>query len=219
MKNYCHISITTRKLVRKVISKLTQYLSKVYAEPIPTQQVIQEVQAGKENQAFSIPGKHSLVMNLQKTVAKKGSPDVLAPGNTRQWKDCQGLPKAQAMRLARCNASAWIEETLEQCMVIVAHSGLQVLTFVLEMHRAHGFVWWLLVPGELAVCRKQLSVSIFAECCCVFAPTEGTAYTLTDSEISTVYYQGFTLRSNYCSSYFLLTGVISNIFILDLCLL
>lgn len=84
MKNYCHISITTRKLVRKVISKLTQYLSKVYAEPIPTQQVIQEVQAGKENQAFSIPGKHSLVMNLQKTVAKKGSPDVLAPGNTRQ---------------------------------------------------------------------------------------------------------------------------------------
>ncbi|XP_005719917.1 myozenin-2 isoform X2 [Maylandia zebra] len=30
--------------------------SNVYAEPIPTQQVIQEVQAGKENQAFSIPG-------------------------------------------------------------------------------------------------------------------------------------------------------------------
>ncbi|XP_040029452.2 myozenin-2 isoform X2 [Gasterosteus aculeatus] len=37
-------------------------------------------QDGKENQAFSVPGKHSLVMNLQKTVAKKGSPDVLAPG-------------------------------------------------------------------------------------------------------------------------------------------
>lgn len=30
--------------------------SNVHAEPIPTQQVIQEVQAGKENQAFSIPG-------------------------------------------------------------------------------------------------------------------------------------------------------------------
>ncbi|XP_005921197.1 myozenin-2 isoform X2 [Haplochromis burtoni] len=30
--------------------------SNVYGEPIPTQQVIQEVQAGKENQAFSIPG-------------------------------------------------------------------------------------------------------------------------------------------------------------------
>lgn len=27
MKNYYHINITTRKLVRKVISKLTQYLS------------------------------------------------------------------------------------------------------------------------------------------------------------------------------------------------
>lgn len=37
-------------------------------------------QDGKENKAFSVPGKHSLVMNLQKTVAKKGSPDVLAPG-------------------------------------------------------------------------------------------------------------------------------------------
>ncbi|XP_031606848.1 myozenin-2-like isoform X2 [Oreochromis aureus] len=30
--------------------------SNVHAEPIPTQQVIHEVQAGKENQAFSIPG-------------------------------------------------------------------------------------------------------------------------------------------------------------------
>lgn len=38
------------------------------------------MQAGKENQAVTIPGKHSLVMNLQKTVATKGSPDVLAPG-------------------------------------------------------------------------------------------------------------------------------------------
>lgn len=38
------------------------------------------MQAGKENQAVTIPGKHSLVVNLQKTVATKGSPDVLAPG-------------------------------------------------------------------------------------------------------------------------------------------
>lgn len=52
----------------------------VHPEAVPPLQIIPEPQGGKENQAFSIPGKHSLVMNLQKTVAKKGSPDVLAPG-------------------------------------------------------------------------------------------------------------------------------------------
>ncbi|XP_033971693.1 myozenin-2 isoform X1 [Trematomus bernacchii] len=52
----------------------------VYAEAVPPPQIIQEPQGGKENKTFSVTGKHSLVMNLQKTVAKKGSPDVLAPG-------------------------------------------------------------------------------------------------------------------------------------------
>ncbi|KAM9357088.1 myozenin-2 isoform 1-T1 [Symphorus nematophorus] len=52
----------------------------VHVEAAPPPQIIPEPQGGKENQAFSIPGKHSLVMNLQKTIAKKGSPDVIAPG-------------------------------------------------------------------------------------------------------------------------------------------
>ncbi|XP_071761961.1 myozenin-2 isoform X1 [Centroberyx gerrardi] len=52
----------------------------VHPEAIPPPQTIPQPQRGKENQAFSFPGKHSLVINLQKTVAKKGSPDVLAPG-------------------------------------------------------------------------------------------------------------------------------------------
>ncbi|XP_019109328.2 myozenin-2 isoform X1 [Larimichthys crocea] len=52
----------------------------VYTEAAPPMQITQEPQGGKENQAFCIPGKHSLVMNLQKTIAKKGNPDVLAPG-------------------------------------------------------------------------------------------------------------------------------------------
>lgn len=55
-------------------------MSQVHAEAVPPPQIIQEPQGGKENQTFSVTGKHSLVMNLQKTVAKKGSPDVLAPG-------------------------------------------------------------------------------------------------------------------------------------------
>nr|XP_057919718.1 myozenin-2 isoform X1 [Doryrhamphus excisus] len=47
---------------------------------VPPPQISEAPRGGKENQAISIPGKHSLVMNLQKTVAKKGSPGVLAPG-------------------------------------------------------------------------------------------------------------------------------------------
>ncbi|KAL6117714.1 myoz3 [Pungitius sinensis] len=54
--------------------------STVHREANPPPQIFAEPQGGKENQAFSVPGKHSLAMNLQRTVAKKGSPDVLAPG-------------------------------------------------------------------------------------------------------------------------------------------
>lgn len=35
---------------------------------------------GKENLSYTIPGKTSLVNTLKKTVAKKGSPNILAPG-------------------------------------------------------------------------------------------------------------------------------------------
>ncbi|XP_032384569.1 myozenin-2 isoform X2 [Etheostoma spectabile] len=59
----------------------------VYSEAVAPPQIIPEPQGGKENQAFSIPGKHSLVMNLQKTIAKKGSPDVLAPGYSSPLKE------------------------------------------------------------------------------------------------------------------------------------
>ncbi|KAM3612340.1 uncharacterized protein V6R79_007142 [Siganus canaliculatus] len=54
--------------------------SNVHPEAVPPPQISPGPQTGMENQAFSIPGKHSLVVNLQKTVAKKGSPEVLAPG-------------------------------------------------------------------------------------------------------------------------------------------
>ncbi|KAI3351801.1 hypothetical protein L3Q82_020633, partial [Scortum barcoo] len=61
--------------------------SNVHQEAAPPPHIIPESQGGKENQAFSIPGKHSLVMNLQKTVAKKGSPDILAPGYSGPLKE------------------------------------------------------------------------------------------------------------------------------------
>ncbi|XP_029918101.1 myozenin-2-like isoform X2 [Myripristis murdjan] len=63
------------------------YDHNVHSEALPPAQTIPGPQGGKENRTCPIPGKHSLVMNLQKTVAKKGSPDVLAPGYSGPLKD------------------------------------------------------------------------------------------------------------------------------------
>ncbi|XP_076862074.1 myozenin-2 [Brachyhypopomus gauderio] len=45
------------------------------------------MQGGKENLSCPMPGKHSLVTTLKKTVAMKGSPGVLAPGYTGPLKE------------------------------------------------------------------------------------------------------------------------------------
>ncbi|XP_030001837.1 myozenin-2 isoform X1 [Sphaeramia orbicularis] len=63
------------------------YINNAHPEAIPPPLISSEPQRGKENQAFLIPGKHSLVMNLQKTIAKKGHPDVLAPGYSGPLKE------------------------------------------------------------------------------------------------------------------------------------
>ncbi|KAM6953242.1 myozenin-2-like isoform 1-T1 [Aplochiton taeniatus] len=60
------------------------YNNNVPVAPPPT---AADLQGGKENQAYPIPGKHSLLINLQKTVAKKGSPNVLAPGYSGPLKE------------------------------------------------------------------------------------------------------------------------------------
>ncbi|XP_068442382.1 myozenin-2-like isoform X2 [Clinocottus analis] len=59
----------------------------VHPEALPPPQINAEIQGGKENRSFPVAGKHSLVMNLQKTVAKKGSPNVLAPGYSGPLKE------------------------------------------------------------------------------------------------------------------------------------
>lgn len=99
----------------------------------------------------------------------------------------------QAIGLVHRNARAMHGH----CITLIC----QYSTSRMKMHWANKFVLLSSVPGALAVCREQLPLSIFAECCCVFGLTEGTAYSLTDSKLSSVYYQGFTLRSNYCSSW------------------
>ncbi|KAM9849419.1 myozenin-2-like isoform 2-T2 [Aulostomus maculatus] len=58
-----------------------------YADALPPPPVVPGPQRVGQHQGFTIPGKHSLVMNLQKTVAKKGSPDVLAPGYSGPLKE------------------------------------------------------------------------------------------------------------------------------------
>lgn len=61
---------------------------------VPPPQNFQPVQRGKENQVLIIPGKQGLVKGLQKSVAMKGSPDVLAPGE----------PTAQTAIVLRINS-------------------------------------------------------------------------------------------------------------------
>ncbi|XP_075337392.1 myozenin-2-like isoform X3 [Odontesthes bonariensis] len=84
------------------------YIMNVHLEANPPPQIVPEPQGGKENQAFSIPGKHSLLMNLQKTVAKKGSPDVLAPGYSGPLK---GIPheKFNTTVIPKSYCSPWTE--------------------------------------------------------------------------------------------------------------
>ncbi|KAI4883477.1 hypothetical protein NFI96_024517, partial [Prochilodus magdalenae] len=50
-------------------------------------QTAAHLQGGKENLEYPVPGKHSLVTTLKKTVAKKGSPSVLAPGYSGPLKE------------------------------------------------------------------------------------------------------------------------------------
>uniref|UniRef100_A0A671WS79 Myozenin 3a n=1 Tax=Sparus aurata TaxID=8175 RepID=A0A671WS79_SPAAU len=74
----------------------------------PSAHTLHNPQGGKENQAFSIPGKHSLVMNLQKTVAKKGRPEVLAPGYSRPLKEIP-REKFNATVIPKSYCSPWRE--------------------------------------------------------------------------------------------------------------
>ncbi|KAM3866717.1 myozenin-2-like [Diretmus argenteus] len=73
---------------------------------VPPPQTIPEPQGGKEN--WSFPSKHSLVINLQKTVAKKGSPDVLAPGYSGPLKDIP-REKFNATVIPKSYCSPWSE--------------------------------------------------------------------------------------------------------------
>ncbi|XP_075889093.1 myozenin-2-like isoform X1 [Nelusetta ayraudi] len=82
--------------------------SSVHSEVIHPPQNIPQMQTGKENQAVTIPGKHSLVMNLQKTIAAKGSPDVLAPGYSGPLKNVP-CEKFNITVIPKSYCSPWTE--------------------------------------------------------------------------------------------------------------
>lgn len=58
------------------------FLFQALTEIVPPPQNFQPAQSGKENQVLKLPGKHHLVKGLQKSVAAKGRPEVLAPGKS-----------------------------------------------------------------------------------------------------------------------------------------
>lgn len=120
--------------------------SQVHSEGILPAQNIPHIQAGKENQAVTIPGKHSLVMNLQKTVAAKGSPDVLAPGKWYNLKN--GLSQAA---IGRRRASPQCQ-ALRQCFKTCREPF--IVQFVFKITQSEPIILALSVPGELAVCRS-----------------------------------------------------------------
>lgn len=103
------------------------------------------MQAGKENQAVTIPGKHSLVMNLQKTVAAKGSPDVLAPGKWCNLKN--GLSQATTGRTGASRSAMRYGSA--------SKLALNPLLFNLYLNsHSEPIILALSVPRELAVCRS-----------------------------------------------------------------
>ncbi|KAJ8015311.1 hypothetical protein DPEC_G00024810 [Dallia pectoralis] len=69
-------------------------------------QVMEDSQLGKENQAHMASGKHSLLTSLQKTIAKKGSPNVIAPGYGGPLKE---IPREKFNLTTRSYCSPWRE--------------------------------------------------------------------------------------------------------------
>lgn len=109
-------------------------------------------------------------------------------GNTLQRKGYHKL------RLAFSIASAWGMHG-HSCTMICQNSPFQ-------SHSQHINLFYSnQSQGSWQFVESNYLVSIFAEGCCIFGLAESTASSLTDEQLSSVYYQGFTLRSHYCHSY------------------
>uniref|UniRef100_A0A671M903 Myozenin-2-like n=1 Tax=Sinocyclocheilus anshuiensis TaxID=1608454 RepID=A0A671M903_9TELE len=67
-----------------------------------------DMQGGKENLLYPVAGKHSLVTSLKNTVAKKGSPNVLAPGYSGPLREIP-REKFNATVIPKSYCSPWQE--------------------------------------------------------------------------------------------------------------
>lgn len=67
-----------------------------------------DMQGGKENLLYPVAGKHSLVNTLKNTVAKKGSPNVLAPGYSGPLREIP-REKFNATVIPKSYCSPWQE--------------------------------------------------------------------------------------------------------------
>ncbi|KAL2088746.1 hypothetical protein ACEWY4_015645 [Coilia grayii] len=76
--------------------------------PLIQTQTVPEVQVGKENFSHIVPGKQSLVNTLKKTVAKKGSPNVIAPGYAGPLKEIP-TEKFNSTVIPKSYCSPWRE--------------------------------------------------------------------------------------------------------------
>ncbi|CAL8263950.1 unnamed protein product [Lota lota] len=82
-------------------------------------QPIPEPQAGKENLLSPRVGKHSLVLNLQKTIAKKGNPEVLAPGYSGPLRQVP-CEKFNSTVIPRSYSSPWREGVGDNQQILAA---------------------------------------------------------------------------------------------------
>lgn len=132
-------------------------------------------------------------MNLQKTVAKKGRPEVLAPGKwlmqNGEWitTGCHWLFRS---RSTQCHLPG-------RCMDTVSHFDRLVFPFYVQVN----YFYHSQQQESRQFAESSYLWTSLLSAFCAFGLTEGTASSPTDSERCSVCYQGFTLRSNYCSSY------------------
>lgn len=138
------------------------HIFQVLTEIVPPPQTFQPVQRGKENQVLIIPGKHHLVKGLQKSVATKGRPDVLAPGkSTAKTTIVLRISSSKAKRRHR-TVHLLLILTAQMSFIICASSTSSLNKAAISSHLLWVSLWmWSDSTPELTV--SVLLMEIHAE--------------------------------------------------------
>ncbi|KTF73938.1 hypothetical protein cypCar_00025803 [Cyprinus carpio] len=84
-----------------------------------------DMQGGKENLLYPVAGKHTLVTTLKNTVAKKGSPNVLAPGYSGPLREIP-REKFNATVIPKSYCSPWQEALGENEELLLSSLNNQI---------------------------------------------------------------------------------------------